>query len=403
MEEHATASIGPRARECFGVALRLGLTAFGGPAAHIGYFEQCYVERRRWLDREEFAGMVALCQMVPGPASSQLGFLIGWRRAGWQGAVAAWMGFTLPSALIMMFLAIGFSHATESGIGQAVVHGFKLVAVAVLAQTIVVMARALCADMLRATIAGAAMVCVVALPVPGTTLIGVVLGAIAGAGVLQGRVPVVHTQVPISRRTGLIAGLMFAGLLALAVSVPHLAGHNVGAMAALFFRAGALVFGGGHVVLPLLHDALVPAGWVDDQTFLAGYGAVQAMPGPLFTLAAWLGAACAPAGAGGAVILLWSTVALLSIFLPGLMTVMCAMPLWQWLGHHARSRGALAGINAAVVGVLAAIWCSPVARVALLRPVDGVLALLGLVSLLSWRLPPVVVVGALVLASVVLR
>lgn len=404
MVDDAPASIGGRAGECFWVALRLGLTSFGGPVAHIGYFERCYVEQRRWLDRADFAGMVALCQMVPGPGSSQLGFLIGWRRAGWRGALAGWAGFTLPSALLMAFLAIGFSHlAGPDPVRDAVVHGFKLAAVAVLVQAILAMGRSLCPDWPRALIALAAMALVLVIAGPWATLMAVLLGGAAGATVLRGGIPTAIAAVPISRRTGLIAMLAFAGLLVPALAVSSTAGHGIVPLAALFYRSGALVFGGGHVVLPLLRDALVPGHWVDDQTFLAGYGAVQAMPGPMFTLAAWLGAACAPAGAGVSLAMLWAAVALISMFLPGLLIVMSAMPLWQWLGHHSHARGALAGINAAVVGVLAAVFCNPVARTTLLRPVDWVIALTGLIVLARWRAPPVVVVIATVLASVVVR
>ena len=400
--DDAPASTVGRARECFAVALRLGLTAFGGPVAHIGYFERCYVEQRQWLDRADFAGMVALCQMVPGPASSQLGFLIGWRRAGWQGAVAAWAGFTLPSALIMAVLAIGLGHfGGDSALRDSVVHGFKLVAVAVLAQAIHAMARSLCPDWPRALIAVAGMALVLAMAGPWATLAAVVVGASVGAAILRGAVPVMIAVVPVSRRLGLAALAVFIVLLVPALALNPADRHGIAGLAGLFYRSGALVFGGGHVVVPLLRDALVPGHWIDDQTFLAGYGAVQAMPGPLFTLAAWLGAACAPAGAAWPVAVLWSAVALVAMFLPGLLIVMAAMPLWQWLGHHAHARGALAGINAAVVGVLAAVWCNPVARTALLRPADWVIAAIALALLVRWRVPPVAVVALTVLASVV--
>jgi chromate transporter len=265
------------------------------------------------------------------------------------------------------------------------------------------MARSLCADWPRALVALAAMVLVLVMAGSWGTLAAVLLGGLAGAAILRSNLPVAHATVPISRRTGLTALLVFVGLLIPSLAMTGATGRGIVGMAALFYRSGALVFGGGHVVLPLLHDAFVSGRWIDDHTFLAGYGAVQAMPGPMFTLAAWLGAACAPAGTGWLVVLLWSLVALVAMFLPGLLIVSCAMPLWQWLGHHALARSALAGINAAVVGVLAAVFCNPVARTALLRPVDGVAALLGLVALTVWRVPPVVVVAGMVLVSVVLR
>ena len=236
---------------------------------------------------------------------------------------------------------------------------------------------------------------------PWAPLAAVVVGASVGAAILRGAVPVMIAVVPVSRRLGLAALAVFIVLLVPALALNPADRHGIAGLAGLFYRSGALVFGGGHVVVPLLRDALVPGHWIDDQTFLAGYGAVQAMPGPLFTLAAWLGAACAPAGAAWPVAVLWSAVALVAMFLPGLLIVMAAMPLWQWLGHHAHARGALAGINAAVVGVLAAVWCNPVARTALLRPADWVIAAIALALLVRWRVPPVAVVALTVLASVV--
>lgn len=400
--DDARATTSGHARECFGVALRLGVTSFGGPAAHIGYFERCYVEQRQWLGRDDFAAMVALCQMVPGPASSQLGFMIGWRRGGWRGAIAAWAGFTLPSALLMTLLAIGLARFGGQGaIRDGLVHGFKLVAVAVLAQAIYTMGRSLCPDWPRALIALLAMALVLALTGPWVTLMAVLLGGLAGAAWLRGGVPAVVGEATVPRRFGVAALALFVGLLGLALATDTVGIHGIAGLAALFYRSGALVFGGGHVVVPLLRDALVPGHWVDDQTFLAGYGAVQAMPGPLFTLAAWLGAACAPAGAGWPVAVLWSAVALGAMFAPGLLIIMAALPVWQWLGQHARARGALAGINAAVVGVLAAVWCTPVARTALLRPIDAVIAAVGLVLLVRWRVPPVAVVAMTVLGGAV--
>jgi chromate transporter len=401
--DDAPASNPGSTRECFAVALRLGMTAFGGPVAHIGYFERCYVEQRQWLGRDDFAGMVALCQMVPGPASSQLGFLIGWRRGGWAGALAAWAGFTLPSAVLMAGLAIGLGHAVgHDGLRDSVLHGFKLVAVAVLAQAIVAMGRSLCPDRPRVLIGLAASALVLAVAGPWSTVLAVAAGALAGAIALRSVAGAPIAVVAVSRRTGLVALVLFAGLLIGAAVIDATRSHGLLALAALFYRSGALVFGGGHVVLPLLHDALVPGRWIDDQTFLAGYGAAQAMPGPLFTLAAWLGAACAPAGSPWPVVGLWSAVALVAMFAPGLLIVLAALPLWQWLGRHVRARGALAGINAAVVGVLAAVWCDPVARTALLRPLDWVIAAIGLGLLVRWRVPPVAVVAMTVLASVAL-
>jgi chromate transporter len=393
-------------RECFGVALRLGLTAFGGPVAHIGYFERCYVEQRQWLSRADFGGLVALCQMVPGPGSSQLGFLIGFRRAGCRGAVAAWAGFTLPSALLMALIAIGLGrYGGPAAIRGSVLHGFKLVAVAVVAQAVISMARTLCPDRPRALIALATLALVLLVAAPWASLAAVLTGAVAGAvvctGAGQAAFSCVGATATVPRRIALGVLAVFALLMALALLAGGLRGHGIVALAALFYRSGALVFGGGHVVLPLLHDALVPGHWLDDPTFLAGYGVVQAMPGPLFTLAAYLGAACAPVAADWPIAACYALVALVAIMLPGLLIVTCALTLWQGFGHRARVQAALAGINAAVVGVLGAAWCNPVARAALVQPRDVVIALIGVFALLHWRVPPVVVVGLTLLASLV--
>jgi chromate transporter len=390
------------ARECFGVALRLGLTSFGGPIAHIGYFEQCYVARRQWLSRAEFTGLLALCQMVPGPASSQLGYLIGWRRAGWRGALAAWAGFTLPSACLMVAIALVLGHiAGPWALRDEVLHGLKLVAVAVVAQAVVSMARSLCPDWPRAFIALATLAVLLVLAGPIVPLAAIAGGGLVGAMVCRPGTTGVVVSAPVSRRLAVGAMLAFGALMVAVLLATGQSGHGIVAFSAIFYRSGALVFGGGHVVLPLLRDALVPGQWIDDPSFLAGYGAVQAMPGPLFTLSAYLGAACAPAGSGWGLVALWSLVALVAMFLPGLLIATCALPLWQWLGQHRRAQAALAGINAAVVGVLAAAWCNPVARTALLRPIDGAIALVGVALLVRWHVPPVAVVGLTVLASVI--
>ena len=398
------AATGPTgtARECFGVALRLGMLSFGGPVAHIGYFERCYVEQRQWLSRTDFAGLVALCQMVPGPASSQLGFLIGFRRAGWRGALAGWLGFTLPAALLMALLGIMLGRfGGPSAIRDSVLHGFKLVAVAIVAQAVISMARSLCPDWPRALIAMAALALALAVGAPWTSLAAVLLGAAIGMTVCRATLPGPVATAPVPRTVAVAALTTFVGLMVLAVVAMGMQGHGLVPLAAIFYRTGALVFGGGHVVLPLLRDSLVPGHWIDDPAFLAGYGAAQAMPGPLFTLSAYLGAACAPVAAGWPLAALYALVALVAIFLPGLLIVTSALPVWQWLGHHVHAQAALAGINAAVVGVLAAAWCNPVAHTALLQPRDGVIALIGLIALVRWRMPPVVVVGLTVLASVI--
>jgi len=384
------------AREVFGAALLLGLTSFGGPVAHIGYFERAFVQRRRWLEREEFSGLVALCQLVPGPASSQLGLLIGLRRAGWPGALAAWLGFTLPSALLMAAFAVIAPHG-NGPLARAALHGLKLVAVAVVAQAVWAMARTLCPDCIRAAIALAALALIVALPGAALQMAALGLGLLGGVLFcrdLPARAE--HPRLPVGPMTGACALVLFVALLAV---LPWLAGgrHDLIGLAALCYRAGALVFGGGHVVLPLLRDALVPTGWMTDGTFLAGYGAAQAMPGPLFTFSAYLGAALAPPG-GLITVALWSAVALGAMFLPGVLIAIAGVAVWNWIGHHCAARGALAGINAAVVGVLAAALINPVWTGSVTRPADALIALAGL-ALLVWRVPPVAVVAATVAAA----
>lgn len=391
--------------EVFAVALELGLTSFGGPIAHIGYFERVYVRERGWLSAEEFTGLVALCQMIPGPASSQLGALIGLRRAGWGGALAAWLGFTLPSALLMFGFAL-LASALHGPVAMAVLHGLKLVAVAVVAQAVWSMGRTLCPDAARMAIAlGCAMLVVLA---PHVQLVALLIGLVGGIVLCRsiaarGGVP----RLPVGRLGGLGAlGL----LLILLVGLPLLArlpllgqGHSLIGMAAIFMRAGALVFGGGHVVLPLLRNALVPTGWLPDDVFLAGYGAAQAMPGPLFTFAAYLGAVMVPHGAGPGVAALWSAVALVALFAPGALIAVAGVAVWNWVGHHRLARGGLAGINAAVVGILGAALYDPVWTGAVTRVIDAVIALAGFVLLQRWRVPPIAVVVLTVVASVIAR
>jgi chromate transporter len=383
------------AREVFGVALGLGVTSFGGPIAHLGYFERTYVRERRWLSGEEYAGLVALAQMLPGPASSQVGFLIGLRRAGWPGALAAWAGFTLPSAILMYAFAI-LAPRLHGARTDAVLHGLKLVAVAVVAQAVWSMARRLCPDRARAGMAlGAAVVLLV---VGGTvTQIGVLAaGAVAGAWLCRG-IDATPTPpaLPVSGRTGLVALVLYLGLLAAFAVAGHGQAHTLLALAGICYRAGALVFGGGHVVLPLLRDALVPSGWLSDNAFLAGYGAAQAVPGPLFTFSSYLGAAVTPAGATA----VWSAVALVCMFLPGLLAALAGLPVWTWLGGRPAARGALAGVNAAVVGVLGAALYDPIWVSAIAGGRDVAIALTGFVLLERFRVPPIAIVLLCVAAS----
>lgn len=383
--------------EVFATALVLGLTSFGGPVAHIGYFERTYVRQKRWLSAEDFSGLVALCQMVPGPASSQLGYLIGLGRAGWGGALAAWLGFTLPSALLMFGFAM-LAPWLNGPLALASVHGLKLVAIAVVAQAVWSMARSLCPDRARAAIALAALVLLLVMPLPGVQLAALAMG-LAGGALLCRDLPARPgtPRLPIGPRTGLAALGLFGILLA---GLPWLAGgrRDLIGLAAVFYRAGALVFGGGHVVLPLLRDALVPTHWVGDGTFLSGYGAAQAMPGPLFTFAAYLGAIVAPpVGVGQAA--LYSAVALIAIFLPGMLVAVAGVAVWNAVGHHDRARGALAGLNAAVVGVLGAAFYSPVWTSGITRSSDVAIAVVGFFLLERWRVPPIAVVALTIGAS----
>lgn len=389
------------AGEVLRVTLGLGLTSFGGPIAHLGYFERAYVRERRWLSPDEYAGLVALCQLLPGPASSQVGFLIGLRRAGWLGALAAWIGFTLPSALAMFAFALVAPRMQGPAL-DAVLHGLKLVAVAVVAQAVWSMAQKLCPDRPRAALALLAAVLLLAIGGAGMQLLALVLGAAGGALFCRGITAAPGAPaMPITMRAGSVALAVFLALLIVLPLAGRLAPHSLLDLAGIFYRAGALVFGGGHVVLPLLRDALVPGHWLSDNAFLAGYGVAQAIPGPLFTFSAYLGAAVAPAGAGA----LWATVALVFMFLPGVLVALAGLPLWSWFGHHPTARAALAGINAAVVGVLGAALYNPIWISAVVSSRDVAIALAGFLLLERWRIPPLAVVvfcvGAALLSAAV--
>lgn len=387
------------ASEVFSVALRLGLTSFGGPIAHLGYFERAYVRDRGWLGDSEFAGLVGLCQLLPGPSSSQVGFLIGYHRAGWAGALAAWAGFTLPSAILMYAFALLASGAQGPTI-QAALHGLMLTAIAVVAQAVWSMARSLCPDWQRiaiALLAGALLL----FHSSGTTQFAALSAGAVGGWLLCRKVGPPKFAPSTGAGSG-AAWVLVAVFFTLLVALPVLAAlnpHGLTALGSLFYRSGALVFGGGHVVLPLLREALVPGGWVSDDAFLTGYGFAQGMPGPLFTVAAYLGAVSAPAHASG----LWAVVALLAIFLPGLLLAIAGLSLW---GRLAQLRGApaiLAGINAAVVGVLGAALYKPVWITGVRTIGDVVVAVTGLVLLVRWRVPPILVVALCVAVSVVLK
>lgn len=375
--------------ETFFVSLRLGLTSFGGPVAHLGYFERTYVREKGWLTHEEYSQTVALCQLLPGPASSQANFLIGLRRGGWAGGLLSWAGFTLPSALLLYAFA-ALAPGEHGPAFSAALHGLKLVAVAIVAQAVRGMAPKLCPDRSRTGIAVAALALLLLAGGAFMQIGAIALGAAAGVWLCRGA-----AQVSGGQEGGVGAGAAwtaFAAMLLLLAGLPLLAGALPGGLAGIadiFYRAGALVFGGGHVVLPLLRDALVPAGFLTDDVFLAGYGVAQAVPGPLFTLSAYLGAAAAPQGASPA---LWAGTALVFMFLPGLLIAAAGAPLWRWLSGHEAARGALAGINAAVVGILGAALYDPVWTAAVRGKADVAIAVAAFFLLEKWKAPPLVVV-----------
>ena len=378
------------AAEVFLVFLRLGLSSFGGPIAHIGYFRDEFPPRRKWLSETEFADLVALCQFLPGPASSQFGFAVGLMRAGPLGALAAFIAFTLPSALVLMAVAVAVLQLESAWVGQAL-HGLKIVAVAIVAQAVWGMAHSLCPDKERGTIALLAVALVAFAPVPIAMPAAIVLGAVIGLFLARGTV---YTAQPMPVRISRVFSLLCLTLaLALLMGLPLLGplGGSFASGVALFdsfYRAGALVFGGGHVVLPLLEAELVPA-WLSADSFLAGYGAAQAVPGPLFTFAAYLGMAI-----GG-----WpaALLALIAIFLPGFLLLLAVLPHWANLRRHSWAQSAMQGANAAVVGILGAALYDPVFTSGVSGLADLVLALLCLLLLMQWKAPPwsVVLLGAL--------
>jgi chromate transporter len=374
--------------EVLHIFLKLGLTSFGGPIAHLGYFRGEFVVRRRWLDERGYADLVTLCQFLPGPASSQTGFAIGLMRAGYLGGLAAWAGFTLPSAIAMTLFAYG-EGALKGPAGDGLLHGLKLVAVAIVAQAVLGMAQSLAPDRTRATIAVLSLILMAFVPAAWAQIAVILLGALAGLVVCRegADVAIANIEAPIARRGALaFAGLFFA-LLALSFFPAR---TGAAALAAAFYRSGALVFGGGHVVLPLLRTAVVDPGWVSDNAFLAGYGAAQAMPGPLFTFAAYLGAVAGipPGGVAGAAL------ALVAIFAPGLLLLMAALPFWNDLRRRVNTRAAMAGVNAAVVGLLASALYDPLWTGAVRGPNDFAIAAAGFVALIVWRAPPLIVVAA---------
>ena len=383
------------AREVLSAFLRLGMTSFGGPIAHLGYFHREFVERRRWLDDERFGQMLALCQFLPGPASSQLGFSIGLLRAGGWGGVAAFVGFTLPSALLMFAFAALSAHWSGAP-GQAAIHGLKLVAVAVVAQGLLGMARRLTPDLPRLLLAVFASLLVTVSGNAWMQLIVIALGALLGPWLC--RSVTAHPGQPLTlrhgRRSGIVLLAVFATLLLLSL-LPWADAPAWTRITAGFYRTGALVFGGGHVVLPLLKQTVVDPGWLDGNSFLAGYGAAQAVPGPMFSLAAFLGERIGIGHSGA----LGAAICLLAIFLPGLLLVSAALPFWRALAARNDAARVLAGVNAAVVGLLAAALYNPVWTGAVQRPRDAIVALSAF-ALFAWaRWPALAIVGWCVTAS----
>ena len=381
------------------VFLKLGVSCFGGPIAHIGYFREEFVVRRQWLDEQAYVDLVALCQFLPGPASSQVGFSIGLMRAGYRGALAAWTGFTLPSAIVLVLFAYGAS-TLRGPAGTGLLHGLKLVAVAIVAQAVWGMARTLCPDRERASIAAVAALIILFSTSSVAQIGAILLGGLAGLWLCRGAPPTVagHIPMPVSRNAGLVSLTAFFVLL---VGLPILQSLGISQGVALFeafYRSGALVFGGGHVVLPLLREAFVTPGWVSDDSFLAGYGAAQAVPGPLFTFAAYLGAVVSPSPHGIA----GASLGLFGIFLPGILILLGALPFWDTFRKRAGAQAMMRGVNAAVVGLLGAALYNPVWTSSVNTPGDFGVALVGFVLLTVWRAPPLLVVVVSALGGIVL-
>lgn len=385
-------------REVFAVFLRLGLTSFGGPAAHLGYFRHEIVERRGWLDGHAYGDLVALSQFLPGPSSSQVGIAIGAARAGLKGALAAWLGFTLPSALIMVLFALGVMRIAGGAMDAGWLDGLKIVAVAVVARAVWTMWRQLCPDWPRAVFAAAAAAAVLVWPGPLGQITAIALGAAAGWLILAKG----ERETPqalahgVSRRVAVVCLVLFALLLAALPLGVTLTASQPLALIDSFYRSGALVFGGGHVILPLLQAEVVVPGWVSRDAFLAGYGAAQALPGPLLSFSAYLGAMIEPGPAGLALALL----CLVAVFAPSFLLVIGMLPFWDDLRRFGAAQAAMAGINAAVVGLLLAALYDPVWISAIHAPRDFALAVVAYGALAWFKLPPWLVVILCGLAGV---
>ncbi len=385
--------------EVFACFLRLGLTSFGGPIAHVGYFRREFVERRGWVSDSEYAQLLGLCQFLPGPASSQTGFAIGLIRAGWPGALAAFVAFTMPSA-VLLFAFAEFMPRISGPVGDAAVHGLKLVAVAVVAHGLLGMFRQLCPDRSRAAIAALAAGVMLLSGQAWVQLVVIGLGAAAGLAVCRDTTPPERGVFNLSYGR-MLGWLLVTAFFALLFGLPFLAAARNGLIDVFeaFYRAGALVFGGGHVVLPLLAETVVGPGWISREDFLAGYGAAQAVPGPMFTLSAYLGALL-PGEEGG---LTGAAVALAAIFLPGFLLLAGVLPLWRAFVSRPAAVRVVAGVNASVVGLLAAALYDPVWISAVQGIPDFVIASIGFVLLAAWRASAIIVVIWCVTAATLMQ
>lgn len=385
------------AAEVFAAFLWLGLTSFGGPVAHLSYFRREFVGRRRWLDESAYADLVALCQFLPGPASSQVAFALGLARGGGAGGCLAWLGFTLPSAILLILFA-GIANALNGPIAAAALHGLKIVAVAVVGQAVWGMARTLAPDAQRIIIALCGGLLVAAFPGSFAQIAAILLGAMLGL-ILCRQIIAIQTgylSFSISRRLGIVSLIAFAAILLGAPLLAATVHSDALRLFDAFFRSGALVFGGGHVVLPLLKSAVVDPGLVTANSFLAGYGAAQAVPGPLFTVSAYLGAVATVPPNG----LMGATIALAGIFLPGMLVLMGALPFWDEFRKRSNAQAAMRGINAVVVGILAAAFYNPVWTGAIFGMRDFIIAAAGFLLLTVWKAPPLIVVVATTASSV---
>jgi chromate transporter len=388
----------PRPVQVLLVFLRLGCTSFGGPIAHLGYFRSEFVERRQWLTENAYAEVIALAQSMPGPASSQAGFAIGLLRAGWLGGIAAWIGFTLPSAVLMLAFAFGYGHP-QGRTGAATLHGLQLVAAAVVAQAVVRMQRTLAPDAVRVLVAVlGAFIALFASPAYATAL-AIAGGAFAGLLLLRRATAAAHDgpsfEAPISRPAATAAAILFGILLATALLLSA-SRSTAAAVLASLYRTGALVFGGGHVVLPLLDAAIVQRGWLTQSSFLAGYGAAQAVPGPLFSIGAYVGASVRP----NTHPLLLGVCALVALFLPGLLLMAAVLPFWSAFRRHSLIGALLRGVNASVVGVLAAALYRPLWTSTIHTATDFLIALAAFILLIRFKVQPWIIVLGVSLASI---